>query len=387
MQLCQQLWSNIDEAEELLWDLALRIHAHPELSLAEVQASTWLADVLEQHGFHVSRGVGNLPTAFRAEYPTAGTGPTLAIMAEYDALPELGHACGHNLIAAIAIGAGLGLAPLMVDLPGRLIVLGTPAEEGGDGKVKLIRAGLFRDIDAALMVHPSAHTCVTKGLLSVTEVAISSQGKASHASASPEDGINALDAVIQTFNGLNALRQHIRDGARIHGIITNGGQKPNIVPERAAASFYVRAADNTYRDELLAKLERCAQGAALATGATLRIKTGHSYKSMCLNRTMAEAFRKHIEELGYPNEEPCGGLGSSDVGDVSWEVPAIQPEVRITAEDTPLHSREFAEAACSPLARKAMIAAAKAIAATCLDIWTQPELYRQIRQEFDQRPV
>lgn len=384
-ELKERVWGRIDELTDELWDLAMRIHENPELAFQEHQAAKWLSEALKSEGFSVQLPYGGLETAFRAEHPAGKPGPTIAILAEYDALPELGHACGHNLIAAIAVGAALGLAPFKSELPGRLVVLGTPAEEGGAGKILLIRAGAFRDVDLALMVHPSDQTLVERGSLAVTEVVIEFKGKAAHASSEPERGINALDAVIQTFVSLNALRQHIRDGARIHGIITHGGVKPNIVPEYAAANFYVRASENEYRDELVEKLRRCAQGAALATGAELTFrKVGHEYKAMRPNRSLAQAFRRNIEALGYPVEAPKGGLGSTDMGDVSWEVPAIHPYIKITEGDMPGHSREFAQAARSERAKAAMIAAAKAVAGTCIDVWTDPQLYRAIREEFQQ---
>ena len=381
----EEIWREIDKLSEDLWDLALRIHAHPELGFEEYQASAWLSEALEKGGFRVERGVGGLPTAFRAVHPAERPGPRIAILAEYDALPELGHACGHNLIAAIAVGAALGLAPFKEKLPGALLVIGTPAEEGGGGKIKLIQAGLFRDVDAAMMVHPADQTLVDRGSLAITEVKIEFHGKAAHASSEPEKGINALDAVIQTFVALNALRQHIKEGSRIHGIITHGGVKPNIVPEYAAALFYVRAPENTYRDELVEKLRKCAEGAALATGARLVFtKVGHEYKAIRPNKTMARVFGRYLAELGYPPEEPKGGMGSTDMGDVSWEVPAIHPYIRICAGEIPGHSREFAEAAKSETAKAAMIAAAKAMAATCLELWTNPELFREVQEEFRQ---
>jgi amidohydrolase len=380
-----EIWREIDRLSEDLWDLALRIHANPELGFEEYKASAWLAEALEKGGFRVERGAGGLPTAFRAVHPAEKPGPRIAILAEYDALPELGHACGHNLIAAIAVGAALGLAPFKARLPGALLVIGTPAEEGGGGKIKLIQAGLFRDVDAAMMVHPADQTVVDRGSLAITEVKIEFHGKAAHASSEPEKGINALDAVIQTFVALNALRQHIREGSRFHGIITHGGVKPNIVPEYAAALFYVRAPENTYRDELVEKLRKCAEGAALATGARLVFtKVGHEYKAIRPNKTLARVFGRYLGELGYPPEEPKGGMGSTDMGDVSWEVPAIHPYIRICAGEIPGHSREFAEAARSEAAKAAMIAAAKAMAATCWELWTDPELFREVQEEFRQ---
>jgi len=382
--LKERVWERIEELADELWDLALKIHDNPELGFKEYKAANWLTEELRKGGFEVEIPYGGLETAFRAEHPERSEGPAIAILAEYDALPELGHACGHNLIATIAVGAALGLSPLKKELPGRLVVLGTPAEEGGGGKILLVRAGAFRDIDLAMMVHPADQTLVGRGSLAITEVVIEFKGKAAHASSEPEKGVNALDAVIQTFNSLNALRQHIKDGARIHGIITHGGVKPNIVPEYAAANFYVRAPENDYRDELVEKLRRCAEGAALATGAELTFKkVGHEYKAIRPNHHLAQAFRRNLESLGYPVEEPKGGLGSTDMGDVSWEVPAIHPYIRITEGEVPGHSREFAEAARSERAKKAMLAAAKAVAGTCIDVWTDPALYQAIREEFE----
>jgi len=373
----------IDELSSELWNLALRIHAHPELGFEEHQAAAWLAEALEKGGFRVERGAGGVPTAFRAIHPNVKPGPRIALLAEYDALPELGHACGHNLIAAIAVGAALGLASCKGDHPGTLLVLGTPAEEGGGGKLKLIEAGLFRDVDVAMMVHPADQTLVDRGSLAITEVEIGFHGVSAHASSEPDKGVNALDAVIQTFIGLNALRQHIRDGARVHGIITHGGLKPNIVPEYAAARFYVRAADNEYRDELVDKLRRCAEGAALATGAKLDFRlVGHAYKAIRPSKALGGRFAHHIEALGYPVEEPQGGLGSTDMGDVSWEVPAIHPYIRIAEGTVPGHSRAFGEAARAEPARLAMLASAKALAAVCLDLWTDSSLFDRVREEF-----
>jgi amidohydrolase len=379
----EKVWQRIDELLDELWELALRIHRNPELGFEEHKAAAWLAEALETRGFRVERGVGGLETAFLAMHPAEAAGPTVAFLAEYDALPELGHACGHNLIATIAVGAALGLAPNKGELPGRLMVLGTPAEEGGGGKVLLIQAGLFRNVDVAMMVHPSDQTLVERGSLAITEVEMAFQGVAAHASSEPEKGVNALDAVIQTFNALNALRQHIRDGARIHGIITDGGQKPNIVPEHAAARFYVRAQENAYRDELVEKLRRCAEGAALSTGAGLSFKkVGHEYKAIRPNHHLAQAFRSHIEALGFPVEEPKGWMGSTDMGDVSWQVPAIHPYIRIASGEVPGHSRAFAEAAKSEGAKRALATAAKALAAVALDLWTDPGFYQKVRDEF-----
>ncbi|MCD5416506.1 M20 family metallopeptidase [Candidatus Bipolaricaulota bacterium] len=380
----EEACARVDELGGRLRAVSREIHENPELKFEEVRASRLLATELEADGFNVELGAAGLETAIYAVHPAISTGPTVAIIGEYDALPEIGHACGHNLIAGAALGASLSLVEIKADLPGKLIFFGTPAEEGGGGKVMMVDAGLFNGIDAAMMFHPSTHTVVDWGSLAITEVAISFTGKPSHSSGSPEKGINALDAVIQTFNGINALRQHIKDGARIHGIITNGGAKPNIVPEHAAALFYVRAAENNYRDKLLEKLRRCAEGAALATGATLSYKTvGHSYQAMKPNQAIGDAFVRNLEILGEPLNPPTdNSMGSTDMGDVSQAVPAIHPYIKICAAEIAAHSREFAAAAASERGEQVMLIAAKAMAMTTIDLLTDPALLRKAKGEF-----
>ncbi len=375
--------AEIDGLASKLIEISRWIYDHPELKFEEHQASRWLADALREGGFEVEPGVAGMETAILASHPAVSPGPIVAVLGEYDALPGLGHACGHNLIAGAALGTCLGLAQLKARLPGRLVFLGTPAEEGGGGKVKMVEAGLFDDVDAAMMFHPSFRTRVCQGSLAITELELEFQGKAAHASGSPEMGINALDAVIQTFNGINALRQHIKDGARIHGVITDGGSQPNIVPEHAAALFYVRAPEDEYRDELIQKLRRCAEGAALATGATLSWrKVGHEYKAMRPNRRLAQAFQANLESLGEPVGKPTDRLGSTDMGDVSQVVPAIHPYIAICEGEVALHSREFAKASGSPRGFEVMIKAAQAMAMTAVDIFTDEGLFQEIEQEF-----
>lgn len=374
----------VDEMAEMLREVSAAIHAHPELKFEEEFASELLARKLTELGFDAKRGVAGLDTAIAAPHPSRSEGRTVAILGEYDALPEIGHACGHNLIAAAALGACAALAPLMEEIPGSLVFYGTPAEEGGGGKVLMIEAGLFDDVDVALMFHPATNTMVDHGSLAITEVRIEFQGKPSHASGSPEKGINALDAVIQTFNGINALRQHIKDGARIHGIIDNGGAKPNIVPELASAVFYVRAEQTAYRDELLDKLRKCAEGAALATGATLTFTlVGHAYKAMKPNRALGQVFAAHLEALGEPLSPPKDrSMGSTDMGDVSQAVPAIHPYIRICGEEIAGHSRQFTEASISDAGQRALILAAKTMAMTAIDVWTDDALAQRISDEF-----
>lgn len=380
-----QVCDAVDRIEDQLQSVSREIFQHPEVKNEEVFASKLLASELEKAGFDVELGVAGLDTAIRAVHPAQSDGPTVAILGEYDALPEIGHACGHNLIAAGGLGAALAVGSIKSELPGKLMFLGTPAEEGGGGKVVMIDAGLFKEVDVAMMFHPACNTMVGRGSLAITEVKIKFHGKPSHASGCPEKGINALDAVIQTFNGINALRQHIKDGARIHGIITHGGLKPNIVPEYASAEFYVRAQQNDYRDQLLDKLRKCAEGAALATGARLEfLEVGHSYKAMNPNKILGELFLKHVIANGIPHNPPKdNAMGSTDMGDVTQVVPGIHPYVQIAEDDVAGHSREFTQASGSERGQTAMLAAAKAMAMTTVDLLTDADLVARIWEEFN----
>ncbi len=381
--------SYIDKISNQLIEISDEIHRNPELALKEVIAAKLLADELKKAGFEVEHGVAGMDTAIVAVHPEQSKGPTIAILAEYDALPEIGHACGHNLIGAAALGASLALGSMKKDLPGKLVFMGTPAEEDIGGKITMVEAGLFKDIDAAMMFHPSAgYTMTGRKGLALTEVKIEFYGKSSHASGSPEKGINALDAVIQTFNGINALRQHIKSDARIHGVITHGGVKPNIVPEFASADFYVRALTDEYRDELVKKLESCAEGAASATGATLKYEVGSpSYQSRLMNETMGDAFEKNLIALGEPIVPlPEGsGAGSSDIGNVSQVVPAIHPYISICDNSIAGHSQEFTKASASKQGHAGMLTAAKALAMTAIDLFTDSDKMTQVKEEFQSK--
>jgi len=376
--------ARVDLLAERLVGVSQEIYDHPELKFEERRASRLLAGELRQAGFNVELGVAGLETAIRAEHPAKAAGPTVAILGEYDALPEIGHACGHNLIAASALGACLAVGGIKAELPGTLLFLGTPAEEGGGGKVVLIEAGAFRGVDAAMMFHPASYTVVDRGSLAITEVIVEFFGKAAHAAESPDKGINALDAVIQTYNGVNALRQHLKDGARVHGIITHGGAKPNIVPDYAAANFYIRALESAYRDELLEKFRRCAEGAALAVGATFSMKTvGHAYRAMRPNGPLGEAFGSNLAAIGEPLSPPAHrSMGSTDMGDVSQVVPAIHAYIAICDQGVASHSHAFAEAAASERGRRAMLLAAKALAMTAVDVFTDPDLVARMKSAF-----
>jgi amidohydrolase len=377
----------IDDLQTALIDLSRRIHRNPEIKFEEHRASRWLSDAAKEAGFRVEKPIGGLDTAFRASYTGAGEGLTLAFLAEYDALPKLGHGCGHNLIGPASLGAALGMQTEMDDLPGSIQLIGTPGEEGGGGKVILAEAGVFDQVDVAMMFHPSGKTILWKHALARRKLFVEFFGKAAHAAAFPEKGISALDATLLTFQNINALREHIVDSSRVHGIITHGGDAPNVVPDYSSCLFYVRAFDDAYCDELLEKVKNCARGAALVTGARVEMDIQGAYKSLRPSMPLAQAFKRNLEALGWTFDEvnPARGIGSTDMGDVSHITPSLHPYLSIGPRDLVGHSTEFAAAAASREGFEAMMTAAKGMAATAVDVLLQPELYDAIRADFDAR--
>ena len=377
----------VDTLADELERLSHQIHENPELAFQEVKAAGWLTAFLERHGARVERGVGGLPTAFTATIDGAGPGPTVAIMAEYDALPNIGHACGHNVIATSGVGAGAALAVALRALPfaGRVQVIGTPAEEGGAGKVKLMDAGVFKDVDCAMMIHGRPGTQVWRPSLGIVKVKCEFFGKAAHASSWPWRGVNALNAMIQLFVSLDMMRQQVRPEARIHGVITKGGDQANIIPEHTAAEFYLRAPEREYCKELLRRFEAVAEGAATATGCTVKVTADPIiHDPLKPNFAMAELFRKNLERIDFPEDPDDGeaGYGSTDCGNVSQALPTIHPYIRICPDGVPGHSREMAEWAKSPLARTGMVAAAKSLAMTALDLLAHPAELARAKAEF-----
>jgi amidohydrolase len=374
----------VDRLGDELEALSRRIHDHPELAYQEVQACGWLSDFLAAQGFKVDKGVGGVETAFRATLEL-GSGPTIAILCEYDALPGIGHACGHNVIATSGAGAGAALAAVRSRLPqGRILVIGTPAEEGGGGKIKLIQGGVFRDVDCAMMIHGFDRTLLHQDLLGIVRVNFTFTGKASHASADPWAGVNALDACVGTYTAVSMLRQQMRPDCRVHGIITNGGQAPNIIPEQAAATFYVRAPRIDTMWELYRRVVACAEGAARAAGVGLEVVQHEAaYEPMKSNRVMLDLFAANMRTVGLGEGTPIPDrLGSSDIGNVSQVMPAIQPMIGIAPEGMAIHTRDFAEAAVKPLARAGLLAAAKSMALTTFDLLAEPARVEQAKAEF-----
>ena len=381
-ELKDSVIGEIDTRYQQLGELSQKIHANPEVAFQESKAAAWLTEYLEENRFSVERGICELPTAFRGSY---GAGePVIAILAEYDALPKLGHACGHNLIAASAVGAGVAAQRAVDSFGGSIMVIGTPGEELYGGKVIMAERGAFANVDMAMMVHPAGRSMTTRHTLACQTLDIEFLGRAAHAAAKPEAGINALEAMLQSFNAINSLRQHIRDKARIHGIITDGGEAANIVPAHTAASFIVRAEDDRYLDELKDKVINCFTGAATASGAKLEYRWRERYASMLNNMTMARLFKGNMKSLGRNIRLGAAELwgGSTDVGNVSQLVPTIHPWVAIAPDDVLIHSPRFAQAAASEAGLRHILDAAKAMAMTVVDILANQETAARIQEEF-----
>ena len=392
--------SVIETSRQELFDLSLDVHAHPELNYQEYYSSNALARFLEQREFAVERGIGGVETAFQATIPGGGgEGPTIAVLAEYDALPEIGHGCGHNLIAMAAMGAALGLQANAAELPGKVVVIGTPAEEGGGGKIRLLEAGVFDGVDATLSSHPFSNRTVIPATaargeswsLAMVGYRYQYHGRAAHAAAAPEAGINALNAVIHLFTGIDALRQHLRDDVRIHGVITDGGLAPNVVPEFAAANFMLRSRDGRYlSDEVVGKVRQVAEGAAAMTGARLEVEEFYPfYENVQPNVALAQAVGANAQALGFRLDEPVAGRpgsgASTDFGNVSQAMPAY--ELRYAVSETPVasHTRDMCETATTELALSNALLVAKALSLTASDLLRDGALLEAAKAEFAER--
>jgi amidohydrolase len=357
---------------------------NPEIAYQEFKACDHLSHVLEQNGFQVEKGVGNVETSFLARPADCPPSrPRVALLAEYDALPKIGHGCGHNLIAAASLGAVMALRRVMGDAAGALVLVGTPAEEGGGGKVRLAEAGVFKEMDAAMMFHPGSINIPGKGMLGRIKFKIEFFGRTAHASGSPDKGINALDALILAYGGINAYRQHLRPDGRIHGIITHGGDAPNIIPDYAAGLFYVRAGNRTYRDGLLEQVKKCCQGAALATGAKFNVDVQHPVLDpLKRNPALEAAALGNMKALGIVVDNDDGRRGSSDMGNLSHYLPAIHPYLAIVAPEIPGHSTDFRDATTSSRGRRTLLDAARMLAMTAWDFLSSPELREKVRRDF-----
>lgn len=383
----QEVCDTIEDMRSDLLRVSRAIHARPELAFEERFAAEQLVAWLRGAGLEVEAGAYGLETAFSAEFGAAD-GACVAVLAEYDALPGMGHACGHNLIATSGVGAGIALAALGNRLPGRVRVLGTPAEEHGCGKELMAREGAFLGVDAAMMMHPASVNLVNMPCVCMSEVEVVYHGRAAHASAMPERGINALDALVLAYQGVGALRQHIRATERIHGIFTEAGTAPNVVPERAAGRFYVRAANAAELDALKPRVEGCFRAGATATGADVEVNWSTAdYLDIRFNDPLATAFKTNAEALGrefFPYDKlPAGLQGSTDMGNVSQRVPSIHPMLAAAPPHCTIHNPEFAKWAGSEMGDAAAIDGAKALAMTALDYLADAELRERTRAIFE----
>ncbi|MYV99429.1 M20 family metallopeptidase [Streptomyces sp. SID3343] len=358
-----------DHGEQLV-ALSHRIHAHPELGFEETLAAGWVADALDAAGYAVRLGAYDLPTAVHA---TIGTGPVhVGICAEYDALPDIGHACGHNIIAAAAVGAATGLAAVADDLGLTVTVLGTPAEEGGGGKILMLERGAFDGLDAAMMVHPAATETAAMPGLATSQFEVAYRGKPAHAGAWPENGINAADAMTIAQVAIGLLRQQTRGDDRVHGIVTQAGSAPNVIPDHAHGRWIVRSATMEALAELVPRIHRCFEAGALATDSALTIEpAGPDYADLRPDETLLRLYRANAERLGrtFPPLPPGGGVGAAtDMGNVSHVVPTIHPMLGLDCPGAVNHQPEFAAACITPAADRAVLDGATAMAWTTIDV-------------------
>lgn len=367
-------------------ELSVAIYNNPELGYEEFAACKLHTEILKKHGFNVQSNFSGVATGFKAGYKSKKPGITIAYLAEYDALPGIGHGCGHNLLGTVSTGAGIVLKEIIDEIGGTVVVFGTPAEETSGAKVTYVENHEFDNIDIAMMAHPGSEYTKSGSSLALEPIQFEFFGKTAHAAASPEMGINALDAAIQTFNSINALREHIRSDSRVHGVIIEGGKAANIVPDYSKSQFYVRSTSKTYNLELLEKIKNCAKGAALATGCELKItKYEFNYDNMVTNEELSSIFNKKIYEVaGITMQEPSKGTGSIDMGQVSQVCPAIHPYFDITNDKNIAgHTREMASSTLTDYAKEQMKNTIAALVLTAAEVMQNKEIFEKIKYEFD----
>lgn len=380
----QQLTKEIENIENDLYEMSNHLYHNPEIGDEEFESMKLLVAYLRSHNFKVETGLVNRPTSFKAEFDSGKPGPTIAYLAEYDALPGVGHGCGHNLIGTMSVGAGVALSKTLEGIGGKVIVFGTPAEETNGAKVPMSEEGTFDDVDVAMILHPSNESTESGDSLAMDAIQFHYKGKSSHAAASPEKGINALDSVLQLFSGINALREHVASDVRIHGIISEGGLAANIVPDNAVAQFYIRASEREYLNEVVEKVKNIANGAAIMTGASLEISNYElSYDNMITNKQLSEAFNKNLNETSnIPVKSAQLDFGSIDMGNVSQVVPAIHPMISMNNSDLVFHTKEFADQTITPDGRQTLYDGALSLAKTGYDVLTDNDLLTAIKKEF-----
>lgn len=376
--------NKIDAIKNELIELGNKIHENPELSFNEYNAVENITTMLEKHGFNIKKGIGGLETSFRAEYNTKRNGPTIAFLAEYDALPKIGHGCGHNLIATMAVGAAIGLKEVANCVNGKIVVLGTPAEECGGGKIIMLEQGGFDDVDYALMMHPCTRNLICRGGLATRIVDIEYYGKSVHSSF-PEGGINALQAVIQTFNMIDQFRALFPIKSNVNGIITNGGNVSNIIPDYASCEFSIRAETVKDLKVVVDYIEHIVNTIEKLIGVKAKIEKSFMYAERYPNKCIDEKLKENISKLGVEMKYPDPNMkyGSSDIGNVSLKVPSIHSYIKIADKEVNSHSVNFTKAANTSIAYKQIIKAAKAMALTAFDIFTDETLRKNINDEFN----
>ena len=375
----------IDKNAEVLISVSHEIHDHPEQNYEEVFASELLTRTANGLGVPVELGAFDCATGFSGD---VGTGPTVCIMSEYDALPDIGHGCGHNVIAAAGLGAAIALASIAKDSGGRVRYMGTPAEEGGGGKILMARNGALSGVDLAMMVHPADADLATIDAIALQQLLVEYSGQESHAAAAPHMGRNALDAAVLGYMAVATLRQHIMPTERVHGIFLKSGEKPNIVPSEASTEWYVRSDNVSSLAALKPRVLAALESGAHACGCSVSHEwIGTAYADMVTNNTMGTMYAHNALRLGRTVTDPRNGghrvVGSTDMGNVSHLVPSIHPMIASAPSGTSIHTKQFAQFARSPMADKAVLDGAKAMAMTAIDYWTSPERQLAVAGEFN----
>ena len=385
-ELKREVLAAVDRMSSQLIQISRDIHAHPELNYEETYAHDLLSDALSQSLPNVTRAAFGVDTAFHATVGDSDS-PAVAIILEYDALPEIGHACGHNVIAAAGLGAALALQGVASLAGGRLEVYGTPAEEGGGGKIKMARNGAFGNLAAAMMIHPADAELTAMRAIAIHECCAEFHGREAHAAAAPHMGRNALDAAVLAYSSIAALRQHIRPTERVHGIFTHGGDKPNIVPKFAAMNWYVRSDTLETLQPLKGRVEDCFNGAAMATGCGVDVRwEDHAYADLRDSHSLIAAYRKNANTIGRNVSDPSPQsmvVGSTDMGNVSYLVPSIHPMIQVAPRGVPIHTARFAQYAGGPEGDRAVVDGAKMLAMTALDVWGDASLREAMNAEFE----
>jgi amidohydrolase len=384
VEMKARLAAAVEAHRDEVVELSHRIHANPEVAFEEVQAATWVAEAVARHGFSVEHPAGRLPTAVRGilRGGRGGTGPRIGILAEYDALPGLGHGCGHNTMAASGVGAAIALASIADELPGEIVFLGTPAEERGSGKAFMIADGLFEGLDAALLFHPCDRSHVESRPLASEDVEVVFHGLQAHAASDPWKGKNALDAMILLFSSVGLWRQQLHPDARVHGIIQEGGTAANIIPERTKAWFMVRSPDQKEYARIKARFRELVEGAALATDTKAEVTFTGGAMTMKQNRTLEARWVANAAAYGIADQGQDLNSGSTDMGNVSWVCPTIHPDLSIADEGTPGHSILFRDAAATPRADETTLLAATLVAQTAYELFADPGLVEAAWAEF-----